>query len=54
MNKEIVDEVLWNLDYVRNSVKIYGKDDTFDTQFYIKKLEIVIELMKSQLDEKDV
>lgn len=54
MNKEIVDEVLWNLDYVHNSVKIYGKDDTFDIPFYINKLETVIELMKSQLDEKDV
>lgn len=54
MNKEIVDEVLWNLDYVHNSVKIYGKDDTFDIPFYINKLETVIELMESQLDEKGV
>jgi len=49
MDKEVVNDVLWNLDYVHNSVKIYGKDDTFNIPFYVNKLKHAIEQMESQI-----
>ena len=49
MDKEVVNDVLWNLDYVHNSVKIYGQDDTFDIPFYVNKLKYAIEQMESQI-----
>ena len=49
MNKEVVKDVLWNLDYVYNSVKTYGKEDTFDIPFYVNKLKHAIKELESQI-----
>ena len=49
MDKQVVNDVLWNLEYVYNSVKIYGKDDTFNIPFYVNKLKYAIEQMESQI-----
>ena len=49
MEQDIVDDILWNLNYVKNSVDTYGTEKSFDIPFYIGKLKQVIELMESQL-----
>jgi hypothetical protein len=49
MDKEVVNDVLWNLEYVYNSVKIYGKDENIDIPFYVSKLKHAIEKMESQI-----
>lgn len=48
MDKEIVEDILWNLNYVTNSIETYGTEETFDVPFYINKLKKIIELMESQ------
>lgn len=48
MDRQVQADILWNLDYVQNSVKIYGNEESFDIPFYVNKLKIAIELMESQ------
>jgi hypothetical protein len=52
MKKEIVNDVIWELKYVHDSVKSYGKNETFDIPFYVNHLKKAIELMESEI--KDV
>ena len=52
MKKEIVNDVLWELKYVHDSVTSQGKEDTFDIPFYVNHLKKAIELMESQIKEK--
>ena len=52
MTKETVNEILWELKYVQDSVKSDGKEDKFDIPFYVNHLKRAIELMESQIEEK--
>ena len=51
MKKEIVNDVLWELKYVQDSVKSYGKEDSFDIPFYVNHLKKGIELMESEIKQ---
>jgi hypothetical protein len=51
MTKETVNEVLWELKYVHDSVKSNGKGETFDIPFYVNHLKKAIELMESEIEQ---
>ncbi len=51
MTKETVNEVLWEVKYVHDSVKSHGKQDNFDIPFYVNHLKKAIELMESEIQK---
>jgi len=46
LTKDEKADILWSLDYVINSIKIYGLDESFNRPHYIMHLKKALEVME--------
>jgi len=48
LTKDEKGDILWKLEYVMNSTKTYGLDDTFDRSFYAMHLKDALAIMEGE------
>jgi len=46
LTKDEKADILWSLDYVMNSIRTYGLDESFNRPHYIMHLKKALEVMK--------
>lgn len=46
LTKDEKADILWKLEYVMNSIKIYGTSETFDRPFYIMHLNGALDILE--------
>ena len=46
LTKDERDDIMWSLDYVMNSIKIYWKSEDFDRPFYAGHLKSALEKLE--------
>jgi len=46
LTKEEKDDIMWSLDYVMRSIKVYWKSEDFDRPFYAMHLKNAIEKLE--------
>jgi len=46
LTKEEKDDIMWSLDYVMRSIKVYWKSEDFDRSFYAMHLKNAIEKLE--------
>ncbi len=48
LTKDEKADILWKLEYVMNSIKIYGTSETFDRPFYIMHLKGALDILEGE------